>query len=388
MFFGEKLESVRNLQGFSRKEIATRLAVSEQTIWQYENGYIEPKFETINQLKDIFDVTPQFFYSKEFVTEVSDINYIAYRADDRKYRKKANTETEYIDYVNHFLKVFENCLNKKSLKIDQLRELSEKMMYVNSRSLEEIAELAREYLNVSKNQELLYKLEIAGITILEKNMGNNVDAYSTWTSDNRPIIILGSVRKSSVRRNFDLAHELGHLLLHSKIKMDELTKDEYRKIEQEANAFASFFLLPEEEFVHDFSKLKKKSNPNSYLAMKLKYHVSIIALEYRAYKLGLLTFEENRYFYASLNRLGMRQVEPYDDELPIIKPGKIRALFDMVLKNNLLYLNDLVYEYHVKPSFLENIFNLETDFFDKYELDTTEKYYESNVIDIFPKGSN
>ncbi|WP_039731044.1 ImmA/IrrE family metallo-endopeptidase, partial [Enterococcus mundtii] len=62
-------------------------------------------------------------------------------------------------------------------------------------------------------------------------------------------------------------------------------------IEKEANDFASYFLLPEQEFINDFKQIKKKSNPYSYVELKMKYMVSIIALEYRAYKLGLLSFE-------------------------------------------------------------------------------------------------
>ncbi|HEL8719863.1 TPA: helix-turn-helix transcriptional regulator, partial [Listeria monocytogenes] len=35
MFFGEKLRSVRELNGLSRKELADKLNLSEQAIWQY-----------------------------------------------------------------------------------------------------------------------------------------------------------------------------------------------------------------------------------------------------------------------------------------------------------------------------------------------------------------
>lgn len=84
--------------------------------------------------------------------------------------------------------------------------------------------------------------------------------------------------------------------------MDSLTKDEHKIIEKEANDFASFFLLPKDKFLKDFSTISKKSNPESYLDLKMKHMVSIGALKYRAYKMGLLTFEENRYFYATLNR--------------------------------------------------------------------------------------
>ena len=65
-------------------------------------------------------------------------------------------------------------------------------------------------------------------------------------------------KKSSVRRNFDLAHELGHLLMHKHIDMDSLDKKELRRVEHEANDFASYFLLPKDEFIKNFQELSKK----------------------------------------------------------------------------------------------------------------------------------
>ena len=34
-------------------------------------------------------------------------------------------------------------------------------------------------------------------------MGPCIDAYSTWINKDKPFIILGNIRKSAVRRNFD-----------------------------------------------------------------------------------------------------------------------------------------------------------------------------------------
>lgn len=131
---------------------------------------------------------------------------------------------------------------------------------------------------------------MSGIYIVEKKLGLEIDAYSTITEDGRPFIILGNVKKSVVRRNFDLAHELGHLLLHTAVDMETLTRQEHKQIEQQANQFASIFLLPEEEFKRDFAELPRHSNPDYYIEMKRKYMVSLVALEYRAYQLGLLTY--------------------------------------------------------------------------------------------------
>ena len=245
MFFGEKLQSVRELNGLSRKELADRLNLSEQAIWQYENQYTIPKFEMIAELKRIFNVKAQFFYTESFINNISKMESIAYRAEDREARKKAKMETSFIDFVSYFLNVFENKLILPNPNIKTLREesiqLYNQAMGFNSQisQIELIAENARKKLNIETNRELLYKLELSGIYILEKNMGASIDAYSTWTNQEKPFIVLGSKKKSAVRRNFDLAHELGHLLLHYKIDMDSLTKEEHKKIEKEANDFGS-----------------------------------------------------------------------------------------------------------------------------------------------------
>lgn len=392
MFFGEKLQSVRELNGLSRKELADKLNLSEQAIWQYENQYTVPKFEVANELKKVFNVKAQFFYTEPFATNISKVESIAYRAEDREARKKTKMETTFIDFTSYFLDKFESKLNLPTSPLPSLRDESIQLynmsMETNDRllQLEKIAENARKRLDVQSNSELLYKLELSGIYILEKNMGISIDAYSTWTSQEKPFIILGNKKKSAVRRNFDLAHELGHLLLHYKIDMDSLTKDEHKTIEKEANDFASFFLLPKEQFLKDFSTISKKSNPESYLDLKMKYMVSIGALEYRAYKMGLLTFEENRYFYATLNRKDYKKNEPLDEDIAIIRPGKVRSLLDLIFKNHLFSLNDILNDYYIDRSFLESLFGIENKFLSKYSEESNREYFNnSNVVSLFAK---
>lgn len=390
MFFGEKLQSVRELNGLSRKELADKLNVSEQAIWQYENQYTVPKFEIANEMKKLFNVKAQFFYTEPFTKNISKVESIAYRSEDREARKKAKMETTYLDFISYFLDNFENKLNLPVSTIKQLREESIQIFNLSNKEnneasqLEIIAEKARKKLDIQSNEELLYKLELSGIYILEKNMGASIDAYSTWTNEEKPFIILGNRKKSAVRRNFDLAHELGHLLLHYKIDMDSLTKDEHKKIEKEANDFASYFLLPREEFLKDFSLISKKSNPESYLDMKMKYMVSIGALEYRAYKMNLLTFEENRYFYATLNRKGYRKNEPLDEDISIVRPGKIRSLLDLIFKNQLLSLNDFLNHYYLDRVFLEDLFGFENKYLTQYSETLDREYFtNSNVVPLF-----
>lgn len=87
----------------------------------------------------------------------------------------------------------------------------------------------------------MFLVEKSGIFIFEKAIGEEIDVYSLWTNSDRPFIILGNMKRSSVRRNFDIAHELGHLLLHYKVEFTNLDTKEHKNIENEANLFAGAF---------------------------------------------------------------------------------------------------------------------------------------------------
>jgi Zn-dependent peptidase ImmA (M78 family) len=65
-----------------------------------------------------------------------------------------------------------------------------------------------------------------------------VDAYSIWY-DQVPYVFL-TRRKTSERIRFDLAHELGHLVLHGDVPAETTAE------ERAADAFASEFLIPRE----------------------------------------------------------------------------------------------------------------------------------------------
>ncbi|GEQ32610.1 spr1629 family repressor/antitoxin [Marinilactibacillus psychrotolerans] len=385
MFYGEKLKALRELNGLSRKELAGKINVTEQAVWQFENQYTAPKFEIVNELKKYFSVKSQFFYTDSFVENVTDIERIAYRAEDRDSRKKAKMEITYINFISHFISKFETPLTLPAQNIYSLRKDIEKCLYdrsfaISKKDIERAASIARKKLGVSENKELLYRLELSGIYILEKSMGLSIDAYSTWTNKDIPFIILGTEKKSSVRRNFDLAHELGHLLMHKHIDMDSLDKKELRRVEHEANDFASYFLLPKDEFIKNFQELSKKSNPDSYIELKMKYHVSIQALEYRAYKLNLLSFEENRYFYSALNRMKYKVIEPLDEDIPIVRPGKVRALLSLILENNLLSLDQFLDTYSIDSTFLESLLGIDEDVLKEYKGISKLDYFDRRVI--------
>ena len=65
-------------------------------------------------------------------------------------------------------------------------------------------------------------------------------------------IALAQGEKPKGRIFFDMAHELGHILLHLwSESLDLIGKEEFKSRENQANRFASAFLLPKESFLQE-----------------------------------------------------------------------------------------------------------------------------------------
>lgn len=369
MFYGKNLQLVRMLHGLSRKELGERLNVTEQSIWQFEKQMTEPSLENVLQLKSILQVKSAFFFEQSTITQTFPENNVAYRKADAVSRKKTNSEVVYLNVVAEIISYLEGFLNVPSTTLIALRKkvIAFLPSELTNATIDKVATLAREFLNIQPdNGNLLLALEKSGIHILEKNVGGKADAYSAWSTKDVPIIVLG-IKKSAVRKNFDLAHELGHLLLHGHVDFSTLEKRERAQIEKEADYFASCFLLPVQSVQREFEGIKKISNPDSYIPLKLKYHVSIQALEMRAYKLGFLTAKQHSYFYRQISLNNYKMEEPLDREIVLKRPGKIRSIFRLILSNHVTDLQSIEEHFQIERSLLEEMFSIESDFFIPYE---------------------
>lgn len=385
MFNGERLSELRILNGFSRQELAEKLSISEQAVWQYESDEsIKPKMSTLLSLCHLFGVEINYF-ELDSTPSFIDTSAIAFRNGDLNSKKVIHIQEIYLNKVHQIFNYLDKYVEAPHLSIYSLvDEVREKFLSCNewdSQTIEFIANLSRKKLGIADdNSNLLYQIEASGINVLSRFLSkeSSVDAYSLWTKDSIPYIVLGK-GKSAVRRNFDLAHELGHLILHKFIDFEDLDKTKQAEKENEANNFASLFLMPKDTFRKDFENLVgiKNSNPDNYINLKLKYNVSIQALEYRAYKLGYLTPAQNSYFYRLIAKRNYKTVEPRDLELPVYKPGKLRAMLKMVLSNHLIDLQSLLRSQRVTRQFISELLDLEEGFFNEFV--TTNGDYDSII---------
>ncbi|MBY0117777.1 ImmA/IrrE family metallo-endopeptidase [Paenibacillus xylanexedens] len=378
MFVGENLTNLRIMHGYSRKQLSEQLGVTEQAVWQYENAYTSPKVPIVNELKRIFSVKSKYFYTKDMLTQRNnaaniDVMNIAYRSKVMNVISKTQTEAKHVEYLDTFINYITAQISLPTLNIIQLRE--EAIEYMNhtdddrTTQIHYVAHLARQRLNMepSTNENLMFRIEKSGVYVFEKAIGEEIDAYSLWTRNDRPFIILGNIKRSAVRRNFDIAHELGHLLLHYRLEFVNLDRKEHKLIENEANLFAGAFLLPEEEFSSDMNEITYKTNPDQYLDLKNKWKTSLQVLGYRAAHLGMMEAKDHRNFYAAMHRRGYLEKEPFDREIPLQKPMRIKTIIDLLSNKGLVDIRHMIEEdWKVETSFFHHMTGINTDFFNKY----------------------
>ena len=167
-------------------------------------------------------------------------------------------------------------------------------------------------------KHLVQLLEANGVRIYSLGeMAEEIDAFSIWRND-LPYIFLNT-SKSGERGRFDAAHELGHLVLHKRVS------PEGRAAEDEANAFASAFLMPERGVAASFRGI-----PTLPELLKVKRHwgVSAMAMAHRLHKLGWLTEWHYKTFCVDLSAKGYRRGEP--DGLPRERSRVLERVFELL----------------------------------------------------------
>ncbi|WP_050668176.1 ImmA/IrrE family metallo-endopeptidase [Luteipulveratus halotolerans] len=144
--------------------------------------------------------------------------------------------------------------------------------------------------------------EAHGVRVLSLPSGADaVDAFSLW-NDERPYVLL-STAKSAERSRFDLAHELGHLVMHSRVAVGA----DPRALEREADEFASALLMPREALA---AHAGREPAVPEILRLRSHYRVSAMAMTRRLHDIGRLTDWAYRQDCVHLAQRGFRSGEP------------------------------------------------------------------------------
>ena len=285
----------REYRGMSQTELAAKVSgLSQSNLSKFEKGIGTLSDKVIERVMEVLGF-PSGFFSLS----------ISNRVENAHYRRKSGlsksvkADIEYSDKIIGYL-------------IDRM---GESVFYPESRvpsidledgyTPEMVADYMRKLLGLKEDpvNDIMSILENFGIKIVEEDYDVDVfDGVSFNTDDGTNVIVLNR-NFSNDHKRFTLAHELGHLVMHLSPIVPE-----YRNKEDEANRFASEFLMPSELIRNSLFGLKPAYLKN----LKGHWLTSMSSIIRRAKDLGCIDFEKYRYFNIELSRKGYKKKEPFD----------------------------------------------------------------------------
>ncbi len=160
--------------------------------------------------------------------------------------------------------------------------------------------------------KLIDAIEQAGVFLFTFDLGPDISGLSSWPKDGLPVICVNS-RWPSDRQRWTIAHELGHLALHT-------FDADPQSMEDEANSFAAEFLMPRSEVQAELRALSIER----LKSLKYEWLVSMSALVMRARALDRITEYQERIFFSTFAKRGWRTNEPV--QVPRERPTAVRAM--------------------------------------------------------------
>lgn len=285
-----RLKAAREATGLSLGDAATRLGFpSYQTLSNIENGQREVKVSELARFARVY-----FCNLSDLLTEQAPKTEYAilWRNPPAAEDLKKQTEREIFSLCEQY-SMLEKLLGIKSEKgfMEVTRE------YINTNSA--IHRLAKETRNLlGLGQRPACSLQ----KVLEQDYGVKILyyplAYGSAASMVHPDMGKAVVINSNEvpwRQNYDLAHELFHLILWKAFSLDEM-KDTlfFADVEKKADRFASMLLLPEDEVRRELEQImanNKHVNFSDIVDIAMDFGVSAKALVYRLASVNLIKWE-------------------------------------------------------------------------------------------------
>jgi Zn-dependent peptidase ImmA (M78 family) len=291
MLTPSRLALARKRRGLTLVRLAGSVGISTRSLSAYENGQQQPTPSTLRALAAALGVPAAFLEAPEIDEIPPDAaSFRALSKMTASQRDTACSAGRIAFLINDWI---EEHFRLPAADVPSLPKLDP----------ETAAEVVRARWGQGQDpiSNVIHLLESHGIRVYSLAAEcAEVDAFSLYWHGT-PFAFL-NMMKSGERGRFDGAHELGHLVLHTEHRVPHGPD-----AEQEANRFASAFLMPAHSVI---AHRLANATTDQILQAKHAWKVSAMALTYRLHELGLLTDWGYRTACVNLSRLGYRSGEP------------------------------------------------------------------------------
>ncbi|MFC5849642.1 helix-turn-helix domain-containing protein [Deinococcus petrolearius] len=352
-----RLKLAREVAGLSKADLAGHVGLTSAAIVMYESGARTPGPDILQALSNHLQQPLDFFYRPPPPARHGTVFYRSLKSTERLARIKAQAIMIMLwDAVDYF----QGLVELPPVTFPRVGSLPDSPQDITESMVEAAAQIARQHWNLGDEPatNIVWLLEASGAIVMRTDLGNEkLEAMSEWRHhDGRPYVLLNHTKKNAFRSRADIAHELGHLLLHRQVTQEQLDDtDLFRRVEDQAWHFAQCFLLPEQSFLHD----AYSTSLDVLLTLKPRWRVSVAFMLQRLQRLEILTGD--RYVNARkyLTQRGWRVNEPYDAETIPEQPLVLKQLVNLLNTHRIQTFEQMAQGIGSNPKLLEQIMALE-----------------------------
>lgn len=329
-FQAERLRQVLAARRLSQLQLAGLVGVSPATVSKWRAGNQAPARDALERLASVVNVAPEWFTrapSSRVSTPFFRSNASAHVAARAMLEARmewaqdvALALSEFVDYpaVNLPMRTF--------IDPDE----------ITSDEIEAAAAECRDLWRLGRTavQDLALAVEGAGVVLIREETGiSQIEGLSAWSEAmGRPLVLLSSDKDNGYRSRFDLAHELGHLILHRHIARPN-ERERYKQLEGQAHRFAGAFLLPAETFS---SEVRTPVTLDDLLLLKRRWGASVAAMVMRLRTLKILDEEAAQLLFKRRSARWGAKAEPGDEDRAPEQPRLLHRTIELLVDENVM----------------------------------------------------
>ncbi|WP_455554072.1 XRE family transcriptional regulator [Comamonas kerstersii] len=331
-----RLEQALVARGLTKGQLASLVGVASSTVTKWCQGNQFPEAQTFDRLASILNVEAEWLTRPTLPTVSPPLfrsNALALKTARAKLFARTNWAqdlaalfAEHVDYP---------ALNLPKRDFQAPEDITDE-------DIEAAAEECRQRWQLGRTpiQDLVLAAESAGILVVREETDiATIEGLSSWSTVlGLPIVLLSADKANGFRSRFDLAHEIGHLVLHKHIPPSP-DRERYNLMEKQAHHFAGALLLPAETFADD---VRVPVNLDNLLILKQRWGVSAAAMLMRLHKIGLITDEEKDALFKRRSARWGAKAEPFDDKWEPEKPRLLRRTVELLISAGVLTTESVV----------------------------------------------
>jgi len=323
---GDRIRQARMIEGATQDEVIARLAslgvkLSKAALSKFERNQCNPTVSVLMKLASVLNVSASYFVQEPQVG----VTWVAFRkttrltnAQEERIQAFAKDRAEKQAWLQIKLYPDEDMYFPRPISVQTERDAERAAEYLRQQwnlgedSLESVAQIFEDH---------------GGVLIFWETDQGEFDGLSGWVNETIPIAVVNN-GVSIERRRFNLAHELGHMVM----LCDTLSEGEQEKL---AQRFAAAFLVPAKVAIHELGAKRRRIELEELALLKRKYGLSIQSWIKRAYELNIINDTLCNNLFKFLKERGDSKQEPIEyvskEEPMRMKQMVLRALAEGVI---------------------------------------------------------